>query len=94
MGWFCASGMYVDRSLRGNPKKYRLIDELNLKIFVRLKRNTTSKLFVGITDKKIKFIILPEYFDAKNILSHTFILNIKHKPNIVQDLSRQMKTAL
>ena len=41
--------MYVDRSLRGDPKKKNLIDELNFKNCVQLKRNTTSKLFVGIT---------------------------------------------
>ena len=54
-----------------------------------LKKKTTSKLIVGIT-KKRKFIIHPECFDAKNILSHPFIQNLKHEPNMVQDLSRQM----
>ena len=38
--------MYVDRSLRGDPKKDTLIDELNFKNGVRLKRNKTSKFFV------------------------------------------------
>ena len=61
---------------------------------MRLKRNTTSKLFVGITKKKIRFIIHTEFFDAKNIFSHLFIHNIKHKPNTVQDLSIQMKISL
>ena len=51
--------MYVERSLRGDTKKGKLIDELNLKHSVRLNRETTSKFFVGIT-KKIKFIIHPE----------------------------------
>ena len=59
-----------------------------------LKKNTTSKFFVGITYKKRKFIIHPEYLDAKNIFSYLFIQNLKDKPNMVQDLSRQMKTAL
>ena len=43
--------MYVDRSLRGDPKEEKLIDELNFKNCVRLKKNTTSKFFVGITKK-------------------------------------------
>ena len=41
--------MYVDRSLRGDPMKDKLIDELNLKILLRLRKNKTSKFFVGIT---------------------------------------------
>ena len=82
---------YVDRSLRGDPKKDKLIDELNFKNCVRLKRKTTRKLFVGITYKKRKFIIHTEYFNANNIFSHPFIQNLKHKPNMVQDLSRKMK---
>ena len=57
-------------------------------------RKTTRKLFVGITFKERKFIIQPEYFDAKNIFSHPFINNLTSKPNMVQDLSRQMKIAL
>ena len=52
--------MYVDRSSRGDPKMDEFIDELNFKNCVRLSRNTTSKLFVGITYKNI--IIHPEYF--------------------------------
>ena len=67
--------MYVDRLLRGDPNKDKFIDELNLKKYVRLKRNTTSKFFVGIT-LKIKFIIHPAFFDANNIFSHPFIQNL------------------
>ena len=74
--------------------KDKFIDELNFKNCVRLKRKTTSKLFVDITYKKIKFIIHPEFFDANNIFSHPFIQNLKHKPNMVQELSRQMKISL
>ena len=40
---------YVDRSSHGDPKKYKLIYELNFKTFVCLRRNTTSKFFVVIT---------------------------------------------
>ena len=59
-----------------------------------LKRKTTGKFFFGITYKKRKFIIHPEYFDANNIFSHSFIHNLRHKPNMVKDLSIQMKIAL
>ena len=43
---------------------------------------------------KKKVFIHPECFDAKNIFSHPFIQNLKHKPNMVHDLSRQMKIPL
>ena len=44
--------MYIDRSSNGDPKKDKLIDELNFKNCVRLKIKTTSKFFVDITYKK------------------------------------------
>ena len=71
--------------------KDNLIDELNFKNCMRLRRNKTSKLFVGIKFKKRKFIIHPEYFDARNIFSHPFIQNLKRKPNMIHDMSRQVK---
>ena len=43
--------------------------------------------------QKRGFIIDPKYFDANDILSHPFIQNLKHKPNMVQDLSRKNKIA-
>ena len=86
--------MYADRSLRGDPRKDKFIDELNFKNCVRLNRKTTSKLFVGITYKKREFIINPDFFYAKNIFSHPLIQNLKHKTNMVQDLSKQIKIAL
>ena len=51
--------IYVDRSLRGDTKKYKLIDELNFKNFVRLKIETTSKFFISITKiiKSVLFIL-------------------------------------
>ena len=61
---------------------------------MRFKRNTTNKFFVGITYKKGRFIIHPEYFDANNIFSHPFIQKLKHKPNIFQYLSKQINIAL
>ena len=70
--------MYVDRSLRGYPKKDKFIDELNNRNCMSFKIIKTSKVFVGITDKKRKFIIHAEYSDANNISSHTFIHNPKN----------------
>ena len=60
--------MCVDRSLRGDQKKDRLLDELNFKNCMRFKRKTTSEVFVGIKVKRRKLIIHAEYFDANNIL--------------------------
>ena len=40
--------MYVDRSLRGDPKKDNFIGELNFKSCTCLKKETASKFFVGI----------------------------------------------
>ena len=62
------------------------MDELNFKNCLRLRINKTGKLFVGITPKKRKFVIHPEFFDAKNIISDLFIQNIKRKPNMVHEL--------
>ena len=86
--------MYVNCSSRGYPKKDKFIDEFNFKNWIRLKINTTSKLCIGITDKKRKSIIHAEYFDANNIFSYSFIHNLIHKPNRVHDISRQIKIAL
>ena len=57
--------MYVDRSLCVNPNKYKLIDRINFKKIMRLKRNTKSNFFVGITYKKesllfIQNILMPK----------------------------------
>ena len=82
--------MYIERLLRGDTIKENLIDELNFKNCLCLSRNKTSKLFVGITSKKIKFIIHPKFFDAKNIISDPFIHNLKRKPSMFHDLSIQM----
>ena len=48
------SFMYVDRSLRGDAKKDKLIDELNFKKCMKLKRLLKIKFFVGITNKQRK----------------------------------------
>ena len=65
--------MCIDRSLRGDLKKDKLIDELNFKNCMHFKIKTTNKFFVGITVKGGKFIIYAEYFDTNNILSHQFL---------------------
>ena len=70
------------------------MDGLNLKKCMRFKRKATIKFFVGIKFKGRKFIIRAEYFDANNIFSHRFLLNIKLRPKIVQDLSTSTKKAL
>ena len=51
--------MYIDRSL--NAKKDKLIDELNFKKYMQLKRSLKSKFFVGIANEQIKYIIHPDF---------------------------------
>ena len=60
--------MYVDRSLRGDPKKDKLIDELNFTNCMHLKIIQKSKFFVGITIKERKFIIHPEFTVTNHII--------------------------
>ena len=67
------SCIYVDRLLRGDPKKDKLIDELNFSNFMHLKRIQISKLFVGITVKQRKFIIHPEFMVTNHIIADQFI---------------------
>ena len=86
--------IYVDCSLHVHPMEDNFIDELNFQNCMSLRRKTTRKLSLLITYKKRKFIIHPEYFDDNKIFSHLFIHDLKHKPNNVQDMSRQMNKAL
>ena len=44
--------------------------------------------------QKRRFIIHPEIVYANNIFSHSLIHNLKHKTNMFQDLSIQMKIPL
>ena len=67
------SFMYVDRSLRGDPKKDKLIDGLNFKTFMHSNRIQKIKFFVGIKDKQRKFIIHPEFMVANHIIADQFI---------------------
>ena len=75
------SFLYVYRSLRA--KKDKLIDELNFKKCMQLKRLLKSKFFVGITNKQRKYIIHPEFMVANQEITDQFIQNIKSNPNRV-----------
>ena len=88
------SFMYVDRSLRGDPKKDKLIDALNFTKCMQLKRIKKNKVFVGITVKQIKFIIQPEFMVANHKIADQFIQNLKSNPNKVHDLPSEMKISL
>ena len=63
------SFMYVDCSLRGDPKKDKFIDQLNFTNFMHLRRIQRIKFFVGITVKERKFIINPEFMVANHIIA-------------------------
>ena len=81
--------MYVDCSLRANKEK--LIDELNFKKCMQLKRLLKSKFFIGITNKQRKYIIHPDFMVANQEITDQFIQNIKSNPNKVHDLTVEMK---
>ena len=65
--------MYVDRSLRGDAKKDKFIDELNFKKFMQLKILIKRKFFVGITNKQRKYIIHPKFMVANQEITDQFI---------------------
>ena len=67
------SFIYVDRSLRGDPNKYKFIDDLNFTNCIHLNRIQKSKFFVGIAVKQIKFIIHPEFLVVNHIIAYQFI---------------------
>ena len=81
--------MYIDRSLRA--KKDKLIDELNFKKFMKLKRSLKSKFFVGITNKQTNYIIHPDFMVDNKEITDQFIQNLKSNPNKVHDLTGEMK---
>ena len=83
--------LYIDRSLRGERKKYKLIEELNFKNLRAFIEKDNKQVLCWIPKK---CIIHRKFFDANNIFSHLFIQNIKHKPILVHDLSIQMKISL
>ena len=86
--------MRIDPSLRDDTRKERLIDELNFKKCMQLKRILKRNFFVGITDKQIKFIIHPEFMVANQKITDQFIQNLKINPNKVHDLPIEMKRLL
>ena len=81
--------MYVDRLLRA--KKDNLIDELNFKNCMQLKRLLKSNFFVGIKSKQRKYTIHPDFMVANQETTDQFIQNIKINPNKVHDLTGEMK---
>ena len=82
--------MYIDLSLRA--KKDKLIDELNFKKCMQLKRSLKSKFFVGITKKKIHiYIFHPDFMVDNKDITDQFILSLKSNPNKVHNLTGEMK---
>ena len=81
--------MYIDLSLRN--KKDGLINELNFKKCMHLKRSTKSKFFVGMTNKQIKYIIHTDFMVHNKEITYQFIHNLKRKPNKVHNLTGEMK---
>ena len=61
---------------------------------MQLKRIQKNKFFVGITLKKRKFIIHPEFMVANQKLTDQFIHNIKSNPNKFHDLTGEMNRSL
>ena len=61
---------------------------------MQLKRILKSKFFVGITNKKIKFIIHPEFMVSNQEIIDQFIQNLKSNPDKVHDLTGEMKKSL
>ena len=88
------SFIYVDLSLRGDPKKDKLIDELNFVNCMHLRRIQKRKLFVGITVKQREFIINPEFMFSNHIIADQLIQNLKSNPNKVHYLPSEMKRSL
>ena len=86
------SFMYIDRSLRA--KKDKLIDELNFKKCMQLKRSLKSKFFVGITNKQRKYIIHPDFMVDNKEITDQFIQNLKSNPNKVHDLTGEIKKSI
>ena len=56
MGWFRDSVtveiIYIDRLLRGDPEKDKLMDELNFRYCMRFKRKKTSKFLLVLQSRE------------------------------------------
>ena len=83
------SFMYIDRSLRN--KNDGLINELNFKKCMHVKRSMKSKFFVGITNKQKIYIIHPDFLVDNKEITDKFIQNLKRIPNKVHHLTGAMK---
>ena len=86
--------MYIDRSLCGETKKDKFIDELNFKKCMQLRRIIKSKFFVGIPDKQRKYIIHPKCMVENQEITDQFIQNLKSNPNKVHELTGEMEKSL
>ena len=58
---------------------------------MQLKRSLKSKFLVGITNKKTKYTIHPDFMVANQEITDQFIHNIKSNPNKVYGLTGEMK---
>ena len=56
-----------------------------------IKENTKKQVLCGITNKQIKFIIHPEFMVSNQENTDQFIQNIKSNPNMVHDLTGEIK---
>ena len=80
--------MYIDRLLRN--KNDGLINELNFKKCMHLKRSRKSKFFIGIANKQRKYIIHPYFMVDNEEIIDQFIQNLKITPNKVHHLTGVM----
>ena len=97
--WFCASGTVEILNvcwpfIKLISKEVQVDWWIQLQKLRGFKEKYNKQFLCWCYTQKREFIIHPEYFDANNIFSNTFIQNIKHKPKMVQDLSRKIKIAL
>ena len=86
--------MHADRSLCDDANKDKLIDKLNFKKCVQIKRILKRKLFVGITNKQRKYIINPEFIVSNQEITDQFLQNLKSNPNKLHDLTGEMEKSL
>ena len=99
MGWFRASVTVEILNVRWLfitwlSKEGKVYWWIKLQKFRAFKDNDNKQVLCWYYMQKRKFIIHPEYFYVNNIFLRQFIQNIKHKSNMVQNLSRQMNIAL
>ena len=99
MGWFCASGpveiIYIRWPFIMWWSKEGQVDWLiNFTKCRQLKIIQKINFFVGITDKRRKYIIHPEFMVANHKIADQFIQNLKSNPNKLHDLTGEMKRSL